>query len=56
MSYIDDRIITAFEQQHDFQLRPSLIMLGYVGSHSHGTYVPPSDPTAYNLTWMTIEP
>lgn len=43
---IDSRIVDAFNAQHDFPLQSSLIMLGYVGSTSHGTYVPPDDPQA----------
>jgi uncharacterized protein len=28
-----------------FDIKDRSILVGYVGSHSHGTYVPPTDPT-----------
>lgn len=40
------RTNAAFAEGHDFSLSASLACLGYVGSHSHGTYVPPTDPDA----------
>ena len=40
------RLAAAFRESHDFGFYESVICLGYVGSHSHGTYVPPSDPDA----------
>ena len=42
---IDQRIIDAFNKSHDFKLEDSLIMLAYVGSTSHNTYVPKDDPS-----------
>jgi uncharacterized protein len=44
MSKIDQRIIDAFDKAHGFSLEDSLIMLAYVGSTSHNTYVPKDDP------------
>jgi hypothetical protein len=35
-----------FDAAHAFPLQPHLLCLAYVGSHAHGTYVPPSDPDA----------
>ncbi len=43
---IDPRIATAFEAAHGFPLEPHLVVLALMGSHSHGTYLPPSEPTA----------
>ena len=43
---IDPRISTAFEQANGFPLEPHLIVLGLMGSHSHGTYLPPQEPNA----------
>jgi hypothetical protein len=43
---VDQRIIDAFNAEHDFRLQDSLVMLSLIGSHSHGTYVPPTDPDA----------
>lgn len=40
------RACQAFNGSHDFELGTSMICVGFVGSHSHGTYVPPSDPDA----------
>jgi len=40
------RVSALFSEGHDFALPPSLLCLAFVGSHSHGTYVPPSDPDA----------
>ncbi len=41
-----DRVAEAFDATHDFAFRDTCIAMGFVGSHSHGTYVPPSDPDA----------
>jgi hypothetical protein len=41
---IDPRIVEAFDAAHDFGLADSLVMLCYVGSTSHNTYVPKDDP------------
>ena len=43
---IDPRIITAFEVQNGFPLEPNLVVLALMGSHSHGTYLPPEEPNA----------
>ena len=43
---IDPRIARAFEAQHGFPLEPHLVVLGLMGSHSHGTYLPPEEPNA----------
>ena len=43
---IDPRIIRAFEAENGFRLEPHLIVLGLMGSHSHGTYMPPDEPNA----------
>jgi hypothetical protein len=43
---IDPRIASAFEEQNGFPLEPHLVVLGLMGSHSHGTYLPPEEPNA----------
>jgi predicted nucleotidyltransferase len=43
---IDPRIATAFERDNGFPLEPHLIVLALMGSHSHGTYLPPEEPNA----------
>lgn len=43
---IDPRIARAFEAQNGFLLEPHLIVLALMGSHSHGTYLPPEEPDA----------
>lgn len=43
---IDARLLAAFEAANGFPLEPNCIILGMVGSHSHGTYLPPEDPHA----------
>ena len=43
---IDARIASAFERDNGFPLEPHLIVLGLMGSHSHGTYLPPEEPDA----------
>jgi predicted nucleotidyltransferase len=46
MMHIDPRISKAFAEQNGFPLEPHLLVLGLMGSHSHGTYLPPQEPTA----------
>lgn len=41
---IDPRIDRAFEAENGFALEPHLVVLGLMGSHSHGTYMPPDEP------------
>ena len=41
---IDPRISAAFEAANGFPLEPHLVVLALMGSHSHGTYVPPEEP------------
>jgi len=43
---IDPRIVRAFEVDNGFPLGPHLIVLALMGSHSHGTYMPPEEPDA----------
>jgi uncharacterized protein len=43
---IDLRITEAFEAANGFPLEPNLVVLALMGSHSHGTYLPPEDPHA----------
>jgi predicted nucleotidyltransferase len=43
---IDPRILRAFEAENGFPLEPHLIVLALMGSHSHGTYLPPEEPDA----------
>ncbi len=43
---IDPRITEAFRRDNGFDLEPHLIVLGLMGSHSHGTYLPPEEPNA----------
>lgn len=47
MGNIDNRIVEQFNQRAPFKLQDAtLLVLAKIGSHSHGTYVPPSDPQA----------
>jgi hypothetical protein len=41
---LDPRLTTAFEAENGFALEPSLVVLALMGSHSHGTYLPPDTP------------
>lgn len=43
---IDARISNAFQTENGFPLEPHLVVLALMGSHSHGTYMPPEDPNA----------
>lgn len=43
---IDPRIARAFEAENGFPLEQHLIVLALMGSHSHGTYIPPEEPDA----------
>ena len=43
---IDPRIAAAFEADNGFALEPHLVVLALMGSHSHGTYLPPEEPNA----------
>jgi hypothetical protein len=43
---IDPRIARAFEADNGFPLEPHLVVLALMGSHSHGTYMPPDEPDA----------
>ena len=43
---IDPRITAAFEAANGFPLEPNIVVLALMGSHSHGTYLPPEDPSA----------
>jgi len=43
---IDPRISQAFAAENGFPLEPHLIVLALMGSHSHGTYIPPEEPNA----------
>lgn len=43
---IDPRIAAAFEADNGFPLEPHLVVLALMGSHSHGTYLPPEEPNA----------
>jgi hypothetical protein len=43
---IDPRIVQAFQAANGFSLEPGLLVLGLMGSHSHGTYIPPAEPDA----------
>jgi predicted nucleotidyltransferase len=43
---IDPRIGKAFREANGFELEPHLLVLGLMGSHSHGTYIPPAEPDA----------
>lgn len=43
---IDPRIASGFEAQNGFPLAPHLVVLALMGSHSHGTYLPPEEPNA----------
>lgn len=43
---IDARITESFEAANGFPLEPNLVVLALMGSHSHGTYLPPEDLSA----------
>lgn len=43
---IDPRISRAFAAANGFPIEPHLVVLGLMGSHSHGTYIPPNEPDA----------
>ena len=43
---VDARISRQFEADNGFPLEPHLIVLALMGSHSHGTYIPPDEPDA----------
>lgn len=43
---IDPRISRAFADANGFPLEPHLLVLALMGSHSHGTYIPPAEPDA----------
>jgi hypothetical protein len=43
---LDPRIEAAFAAENPFALRPHLVVLALMGSHSHGTYFPPEEPDA----------
>jgi uncharacterized protein len=43
---LDPRIADAFFRDNGFPLEPHLVVLGLMGSHSHGTYLPPEEPNA----------
>jgi hypothetical protein len=43
---IDPRISRAFAEANGFAMEPHLLVLGVMGSHSHGTYIPPLEPDA----------
>ena len=45
---VDQRIVTRFKQDVGFDLKPHLLVLATMGSHSHGTYLPPEEPTAFD--------
>lgn len=52
---IDPRLAAAFEKAAGFPLAPHCVLLGVVGSHSHGTYLPPTDPYAVDdIDYMGI--
>lgn len=46
MSDYVERVCAAFGETGRFDLDAACLCLAFVGSHSHGTYVPPSDPDA----------
>ncbi len=43
---IDPRISRLFAEQNGFPLEAHLLVLGLMGSHSHGTYLPPEETDA----------
>jgi hypothetical protein len=45
-----DRIAQRFDASHDFSFRESCVMLCMVGSHSHGTHIPPEDASGIDDT------
>lgn len=56
---IDPRIARAFERDNGFPLEAHLIVLALMGSHSHGTYMPPEEPDAiddFDLMGFVVPP
>jgi predicted nucleotidyltransferase len=53
---IDQRIIDQFNKRAPFQItEDNILVLSHVGSHSHGTYIPPVDPMAVDdIDYMGI--
>jgi RNA repair pathway DNA polymerase beta family len=43
---VDPRISRSFAAENGFELEPHLVVLALMGSHSHGTYLPPEEPDA----------
>lgn len=43
---IDPRILQRFALENGFALEDHLVVLALMGSHSHGTYLPPEEPDA----------
>jgi hypothetical protein len=43
---IDPRITSTFAAENGFPLEPHLVVLALMGSHSHGTYLPPEEKDA----------
>jgi hypothetical protein len=43
---IDPRILERFSSENGFDLGDHLVVLALMGSHSHGTYLPPEEPDA----------
>lgn len=50
-----ERIAERFNASHDFTFQDSCVMLGYVGSHSHGTTIPNADPNGIDdIDFMAV--
>jgi len=47
---VDPRLSKAFKEQNGFSLEGHLILLSYVGSHSHGTHIPQSEKDSIDDT------
>jgi len=56
MTTIDPRLSRAFAEANGFALAPQLIVLALMGSHSHGTYVPPTEPDAVDVMGFVVPP
>jgi len=46
MTFLPEKVFAAFQEKAGFSLDKSLVYACYVGSQSHGTYVPKDDPQA----------
>lgn len=46
MTFLPEKVLSAFQEKAGFPLHRNMVYACYVGSQSHGTYVPKDDPQA----------